>query len=149
MKIAPLFLIPTILIFSSCETKTGTGALAGAGIGALAGGLIGGNATGALVGGAIGAASGALVGAALDEQDRKIMAERSPNTLDKIDRKEQLTLEDIKNMSQNGLSDKVIIGQIQNTESIFHLSTEELIELKKAGVSEAVIDYMIQTPKSN
>ncbi len=132
-------------ILCSCETKTGTGALAGAGVGALAGGLIGGNATGALIGAGVGALAGGLVGAALDEQDRKIMQQNSPQTLQKIDSKEQLSTNDIEAMSRNGLSDDVIINQIKHTDSVFHLTAEQIIELKQAGVSEKVIQSMIDS----
>ena len=70
----PLLTTLTALAFlTACESKAGTGAIAGAGLGALTGGLIAGNATGALIGGAVGAVAGGLVGAALDEQDRKII----------------------------------------------------------------------------
>ncbi len=133
------------LLLASCESKAGTGALAGGGLGALSGGLITHSATGAVVGGAIGAAAGGLIGYALDEQDRKTMQQNSPNTLQKIDNKEQLDIQDVENMSKNGLSDDVIINQIKSTESVFHLTTDQIIELKNAGVSQKVIDYMIQT----
>lgn len=147
MRIFILTATSLLLTFSSCETKTGTGALAGAGVGALAGGLIGGNATGALIGAGVGALAGGLVGAALDAQDRKIMEQKSPQTLQKIDQHEQLSTYDIEAMAKNGLSDNVIIGQIQSTHSVFHLTTEEIIELKQDGVSQNVIEYMIDTGK--
>ena len=133
------------LVLTSCETKTGTGALVGGGLGAGTGALIGGNVEGALIGGAVGAVAGGLVGAALDEQDRKIMEKNSPRTMKRIDRGEQLSINDIKSMSKNGLSDNVIIGQIQATGSVFYLKTDEIIDLKNSGVSQRVIDYMIQT----
>lgn len=138
-----------ILLFalSSCENKTQTGALTGAGVGMLAGGLIGGNAAGVLIGGAVGAAGGALVGAALDAQDRKKLEENSPQTLHKIDQKQALSIEDIEALSKNGLTDEVIIGQIESTHSIFHLSSDQIIELKQKGVSETVIECMIKTGK--
>lgn len=134
-----------VLILSGCATRTQSGALGGAAVGALAGGLIGGNATGALIGGAVGAAGGALIGYALDQQDRETLGRNSPRTLYRIDNGEQLSLEDIKAMSRNGLSNQVIINQIRATNSVFYLSTRDIIDLKRAGVSERVIDYMIET----
>ncbi|HSW86071.1 MAG TPA: glycine zipper domain-containing protein [Rhabdochlamydiaceae bacterium] len=134
-----------VLILSSCATKTQSGALGGAAVGALAGGLIGGNATGALIGGAVGAAGGALIGYSLDQQDRETLGRNSPRTLYRIDHGEQLSLEDIKEMSRNGLSNQVIINQIKATNSVFYLSTRQIVDLKRDGVSERVIDYMIET----
>lgn len=136
------------LLCVGCETKTQTGALAGAGAGALAGGLLGGG-TGAVIGGAVGAAGGALVGAALDAQDRKKMQENSPQTLQRIDNHQQLYPSDIEAMAKNGLSDEVIISQIQATKSVFHLTSDQIISLKHAGVSDKVIDYMIHTGSSS
>lgn len=72
-------------VLIGCQTKTGTGALAGGAIGAGTGALIGGG-TGAAIGAAAGALGGGLIGAALDEQDRQIMEQQSPNTLRRIDR---------------------------------------------------------------
>lgn len=82
---------------------------------------------------------------ALDDTDRRSMEQQSPRTLKKIDRGEQLSVDDIKKMSKAGLSDNVIIGQIQSTKSVFYLSTADIIDLKNSGVSQRVIDYMIQT----
>jgi uncharacterized protein YcfJ len=130
--------------FVGCESKTQSGALGGAGVGALAGGLITHSAGGAIIGGAIGAAGGALVGAALDAQDRDKMR-NSPQTLHKIDKGEQLSIGDVKEMSKNGLNDNVIIHQIQSTNSHFQLSADQIVDLKNSGVSQRVIDYMIQT----
>lgn len=59
------------LVFGSCSTKTGTGALIGTGGGALLGGIIGkiaGNtAVGAAIGGAVGAGAGAIIGKHMDK----------------------------------------------------------------------------------
>jgi len=141
------FLLTALFAFSlaGCESKTGSGALVGAGVGAAGGALITKSAGGALIGGAIGAAAGGLIGYALDEQDRASLQENSPHTLKKIDNQEPLSIDDIKEMSRNGLSDNTIIDQIKSTNSIFHLSADEIIDLKKSGVSERVIDYMIHT----
>ncbi len=144
MKKPWLVLGSLALIVVSCETKTQTGALAGAGAGALAGGLLGGG-TGAVIGGAVGAAGGALIGAALDAQDRQNMQQNAPQTLHKIDNQQALSPSDIEAMAKNGLHDDVIIEQIKATNSVFYLTSDEIIELKNAGVSENVISYMINT----
>lgn len=138
-----VFALGTALL-ASCESKAGTGALVGAGGGALIGGVAGGG-TGALIGAGVGAVGGAIIGYTLDEHDRAVMESRSPQTLKKIDNGEQLSLQDVKNMSRNGLSDETIMNQIKATNSTYRLTADEIISLKKAGVSERVIDYMIQT----
>jgi outer membrane lipoprotein SlyB len=132
-------------LFTSCETKTQTGALAGAGIGATAGALISHDAGGALIGGALGAAGGALIGSALDAQDRRIMQQQSPHALGQIDNGQPLSMQDIKDMSAAGISDNVIISQIRATNSVYRLSSGDIISLKNAGVSQRVINAMIQT----
>jgi hypothetical protein len=145
MKTIVLALTILATLLSSCENNAETGALVGAGVGIGAGALIGNSVGGALIGGAVGAVGGALIGAALDSEDRDKLQQNSPQTLNRIDRGQQLTLNDIKTMSRNGLSDNVIVGQIQATHSVFYLSTDQIVDLKKAGVSQQVIDYMIQT----
>ncbi len=134
------------VLFCSCESKTGTGVLVGGALGAGTGAIIGGG-EGALIGGAVGVIAGGLVGAALDEQDRKIMQQKSPQTLQKLDRGDHLSTDDVKEMSKNGLSDSVIISQIEATGTRFTLNPEEIIDLKNSGVSQKVINYMIQTGK--
>lgn len=145
MKRSIITVIGISVIVVGCESKTGTGALAGAGLGATAGAVISGTPEGALIGGAIGAAGGAMIGAALDDSDRGNMQRESPRTLKKIDNGEQLSTDDIKKMTKAGLSDSVIIDQIHATHSVFSLSTADIIDLKNAGVSQKVIDAMIQT----
>ncbi len=135
----------TLVFLTSCASKTGTGALAGAGVGAIGGAAISGSAGGALIGAGVGAATGAIIGAALDASDREALDQESPGTTRKIDRGEPLSTTDIKKMSKAGLSDDVIISQIDATKSVFYLSSADIIDLKKAGVSQKVINYMIQT----
>ena len=98
MRYVPILLITVSL--TSCESKAGTGALAGAGVGAVGGALVTHSTGGALVGGAIGAATGAIIGAALDASDRNSLQQQSPRTLKKIDNGEQLSTNDIKQMSR-------------------------------------------------
>jgi len=141
------FVVVSLALFflASCESKAGTGALAGAGIGAIGGAAITGSAGGALIGAGVGAATGAIVGAALDASDREALDRESPRTTRKIDRGEPLSTTDVKKMTKAGLSDDVIISQIDATKSVYHLSSADIIDLKKAGVSQRVINHMIQT----
>lgn len=54
-----------------------------------------------------------------------------------------MTKEDVIALSKEGIGNEVIISQIKATRSYFQLSTTDLLELKKAGVSEKVIGAMI------
>ena len=137
--------IGPILMTTGCENKAETGALVGAGVGMGAGALVSPTPAGVLVGGAVGAVGGALIGAALDSSDRDKLNSESPRTTRKIDRGEQLSTRDIEKMTQAGLSDDKIIGAINSTGSVYHLSASDVQELKNNGVSQRVIDYMLQT----
>lgn len=136
-----------IVILAGCETKTETGALVGGAIGVGAGAIIGQDIGGAAVGGAVGALAGGAIGYAMEKQDRKTMEKKAPDTLNKIDRGEQLSIRDVEKMSSAGINDDVIINQIKATNSVFYLSADDIVELKNAGVSQHVINYMIETGK--
>lgn len=140
--IAGLLLLGCFLV--GCQTKTGTGAIAGGALGAATGGIIGGG-KGALIGGAVGAVGGGLIGAALDEQDRKVMERTSPRTVDRMDRGEPLTISDVIKLSQGGVSDDTIIRYIRDTRTTYNLSQAQVRRLQQGGVSQRVINYMIDT----
>ena len=59
-----------------------------------------------------------------------------------------LGIEDVKAMAKAGLSDDLIISQIRSSATVYHLGTADIILLKNSGVSEKVIDYMINTPST-
>ena len=132
-------------MMTSCENKAETGALIGAGVGVGAGALISPTPAGALIGGAVGAVGGALIGAALDSSDRQAIQQQSPRTMRRINEGEQLSVSDIKKMSQAGISDDKIIGTIRSTGSVYHLNSSDVQDLKDAGVSQRVVDAMMQT----
>jgi hypothetical protein len=56
-----------------------------------------------------------------------------------------LGLTDVKALVKAGISDQVIISQIRNSRAVYHFTAAEIIDLKQSGVSEKVIDYMINT----
>jgi hypothetical protein len=54
-----------------------------------------------------------------------------------------MTMQDVIKLSKAGLSDDVIIEQLKTRNQRFDLSTDQLIQLKTAKVSERVIEVMI------
>jgi hypothetical protein len=53
---------------------------------------------------------------------------------------------DVKMLAKSGISDELIISQIRNSRTVYHLTAAEILDLKDTGVSEKVIDFMINTP---
>jgi hypothetical protein len=144
------------LLSAGCETpegnpdRTASGALVGGGLGAATGAIIGsatGHAgTGALIGGGLGAVTGGVIGHAMDQQQRERLERQSPSTLQRVEQGQPLGLADIKALTKAGVSDEVIMSQIRNSRVVYRLTTAEIIDLKDAGVSNRVIDFMINTP---
>ncbi len=56
-----------------------------------------------------------------------------------------MSIDDVIALTKDSLSDAVIISQIKATRSYFSLTTEDILTLKKTGVSEKVISAMIKT----
>jgi predicted metal-dependent phosphotriesterase family hydrolase len=56
---------------------------------------------------------------------------------------QNLSLADIKALAKAEVADDIIISEINNTRSTFHLTALSIIDLKNAGVSEEVIAYMM------
>jgi outer membrane lipoprotein SlyB len=156
--IVVLMLGALALALTGCETpygtpdRTGTGALAGGGIGAASGALIGsasGSAgEGALIGGAVGAIAGGLIGHSMDMDEQARLRAQAPQTYVRVEQGQPLSVADVKALAQARLSDDVIISQIRNSRTVYHLSVSDIIDLKNSGVSERVIDYMINTATS-
>jgi len=121
-------------------SHTENGALAGGGIGAATGAIIGG-ATGhagggALIGAGVGALTGGLIGDAADKSEQRAAAAAQAR---------QLGLTDVAQMSQQHISDAVIVGQIRSTGSVYRLSPTDIVWLKQNGVSDYVINEMQAT----
>ena len=153
MKNFALTFLAAAALVTGCQNPdgtvnhTGSGALIGAGTGAALGALLGGRHAGeaALIGGAFGAATGAIVGNAMDQDQRARLRAQAPATYERIEQARPLYPYDIKAMVASGVSDDVIISQIQATHSVYNLSANDIIDLHQAGVSQRLIDYMINT----
>jgi uncharacterized protein YcfJ len=136
------------------QNNAGSGALIGAGSGALLGASIGGRNAGpaAAIGAVAGLVAGSIIGNSVDEQDRADRAEAAAraraNTPPPAPQTQPPSIEEIKSMSRSGLGDNVIISQIKSSRAIYHLDANLIIDLKNSGVSQNVINYMINTPNT-
>jgi surface antigen len=125
---------------------TASGALAGGATGAIIGSATGHHGSGGLVGAAVGAVVGGLIGHGMDQEQEARLRAQAPQTLQRVEEGQPLTVADVKSLSKAGIGDDLIISQIRNSRTVYHLSTADIIDLKNAGVSEKVIDFMINTP---
>jgi len=128
------------------------GATLGGLAGAVAGGLIGDHngeaGAGAAIGGVVGAVAGGLLGNANDkerayrEQQYYYQAQQSAA----VATQGAVSVADVANMSRSGLSDSVIVNQINQRGVQQTLSVADIISLHQAGVRETVITAMQQAP---
>jgi hypothetical protein len=72
-----------------------------------------------------------------------VLASTNPGAVSAQTAKATLTVEDVVKMSQSGLPDDVIIPKVKQNGKVFDLSPEELLDLKKAGVSDSVVRYLL------
>jgi hypothetical protein len=56
---------------------------------------------------------------------------------------ESLTLQDVVKLSKAGISEDVIITKIRKNGKAFDLSPDEIVELKKTGIGNSVINYLL------
>jgi len=59
-----------------------------------------------------------------------------------------VTVDDIVGLSRAKASDGIILSMIDADGTVFHLTVNEILQLKDAGVSDTVITYMINTGKN-
>ena len=155
LKTLILVLVAPAIVFTGCEypngepNYTGSGALVGGGAGAVTGAAIGGEGhggEGALIGAAVGAVAGGLIGNSMDRQQQERLRQQAPQTYARVDQGQPLSVADVKALARAGINDDVIISQIRNSHTVYHLSAADIIDLRDAGVSNRVIDFMINTP---
>jgi len=157
MKQHILFLATASLtvVLSGCvnpdgsPNNTGSDALFGGAIGALTGAAIGARGHAgpdALIGAAAGALAGGLIGNATDrEQAARLQTQGGPAYINMVST-QPTSIADVQAMAKAGVSDDVIISQIRNSRTIYHLAAVDVIGLRNAGVSEKVLNFMINTP---
>ena len=141
------------LSVSGCMTpqgrpdNTATGALTGAAAGAIIGSTARNPGAGAAIGATVGALAGGAIGHSVDQaQDAQEARARAEARQQIQESQPPLSTEDIKAMTRAKIGDDLIISQIRNSRTVYHLNTADIVGLKRAGVSEKVIDFMINTP---
>ena len=134
------------------DNNTGSGALIGGALGAITGAAIGENNHNAGGGAAIGAAAGLLLGGLIGNSEDQAQAARlraqAPQTYTRVEQGQPLSIPDIKALARAGISDEVIVSQIKNSRTVFRLSAADIIDLRDAGVTDKVVNYMINTPST-
>ncbi|MBU0548313.1 MAG: tRNA (adenine(58)-N(1))-methyltransferase non-catalytic subunit TRM6 [Candidatus Omnitrophica bacterium] len=133
------FILVFVLIVCGCQTnktRVAEGAGIGGTIGAIAGGIIGFQSghpvQGAAIGGAIGAGTGAAVGAQINKPTQDTSSQ-APG---------QLTMQQIVDLTKQGVSSDEIIAKIKAANSKYSLTADDLEYLRKQGVSQRVIETM-------
>jgi len=135
-----LFLI-LAFVFVACgcqtnKTRVAEGAGIGGTVGAIAGGILGYQSghplQGAAIGGAVGAGTGAIVGA----QIKKPGPDASSPT------PAQLTMQQIVDLTKQGVSSDEIISKIKAANPKYSLTADDIDYLRKQGVSQRVIEIM-------
>lgn len=144
MKKILTVILCTMLMFinascqSTSENKTTEGAIIGGLLGATAGGVIGHQSGHGLEGAGIGAAAGALTGALVGSQMKKPQDTASGQGVNP----NQMTMQQVIDLSKQGVNENVIIDKIKLTNSKFSLSADDITYLKGQGVSQSVINAM-------
>ena len=148
--ILSLLCLPAVVSFGQGNTERGVAV--GGLTGAIAGGLIGDHngeaGAGAAIGGVIGAVTGGLLGNASDKeaayQRQQIANQQYQQQL--AYRQSAVSLVDVVSMTRSGLSENVIINQINQRGVQSKLQVADIISLHQQGVSEHVISAMQQAP---
>lgn len=143
-KFAPL------LCAAGCASMTPTeqGLLGGGAVGGTAGAIIGNAvgdpAAGAVIGAGLGAVAGGLTGNAIEESEKRTAVQAAAVQQASV-RPAPLGVTDVAQMTQQGISDAIIVQQIRNTGSMYQLSPTDIQWLKNNGVSDVVILEMQAT----
>ncbi|MFN3189081.1 MAG: glycine zipper domain-containing protein [Aureliella sp.] len=154
---ASLALIPGTA--ARAQTRAQDGATAGGIAGAIIGGIIGHQndevPEGALIGGAVGAVAGGLLGRNQDQelarqryaqQQAYYAHQQQAYAQQQVIRNTGISSNDILNMSRSGLSESLILSQLQTKGVQRRLEVSEIISLHQQGISDNIISAMQTVP---
>jgi uncharacterized protein YcfJ len=126
----------------SAQTRATEGAVIGGVLGAAAGGIIGHQSGHGAEGAGIGAAAGALAGAIAGSQIQKPGQAQQTTQTTQAANPNQMAIQQIVDLTKQGVNEAVIIDKIRLTNSKFNLTAADIDYLKQQGVSQSVIDAM-------
>jgi hypothetical protein len=66
--------------------------------------------------------------------------------LDKLERGARLGLGDLGELGRRGVPENVILAHLQRRDDVYRLTTGEVLQLREAGVSDRLIDYLLASP---
>ncbi len=143
MRYTWMFLLVPVV---GCATHEGTGAavggLLGAGTGAIIGQAAGNTGAGALLGAGVGALTGAAVGNAEDRKEHREAVIAASATS-----QGPMSMNDVIKLTQSNVHESTIIKQIQTTRTVFQLTSDDVVSLKSYGVSDNVINAMLDSSR--
>lgn len=149
-SLAPVLI--SVLFISGCfspyHTDRGalTGGLLGSGVGAVVGNQSGNAAEGALVGAAVGALAGGAIGNSMDEieaRNRAMIAAQLGREIPPG----AVQISEVITMSNAKVGEQLIITHIRANGMVAPITSSDLITLKQAGVSDAVVLAMQEPPR--
>jgi outer membrane lipoprotein SlyB len=137
-----LMLMPLSAGCESNKTRIAEGAVIGGLLGGAAGGIIGHQSGRGGAGAGIGIAAGALTGALVGSQIEKHKTNPNYAAASPGANPNQMTLQQIIDLSKQGANEDVIIDKINLTGSKYVLSAQDIDYLKQQGVSQKVVNVM-------
>lgn len=144
--------LASLVASSGCAQMNNTqkgalfGGTAGAGLGAIIGHQFGKHSgTGALIGGLAGTATGALIGNGEDERERadRYAQQAAYERGARLQHQRALTNRDVIDLTQQGVSDRIIVSMMSARGTRFDTSSHAIIALQQYGVSDGVLQAMI------
>lgn len=140
-----LFVCFSVVLFGvgcqNTQSRAVEGGIIGGLLGATAGGIIGHQSGHGGRGAAIGAATGVLAGALVGSQIEKPKAQGQEEAA-VSQNANQMSLQQIIDLSNQKVSDDEIINKMRATNSKFNLSAVDAAYLREHGISQKVIDAM-------
>lgn len=86
--------------------------------------------------------------ATLPEADRAVLLRYrvSPELYSRMLHRDVLTLTEIIELAEKKVPVPFVLRYLRNTIAVYHLRSDDVVVLRKAGVSSQIIDYLMATP---
>lgn len=81
-----------------------------------------------------------------DQMNR--LCQNAPDTCARVKAGQPLNLDDVKAMARLGFPSDTIITVVRNSRTVYHLTANQIVDLKAAGASDPVIDYLLNSANS-